>query len=226
MNQFFTLVVLVLLTGCSSLVVKRTPVELAPARTNVVQIVTTNIVQREVWTTNTVQIAPQRTNDAGVVLPPLFSVQPVRDLVATQVLQTNLQPIVSPAVWFTNLSLADGAQTAIRAAGDIAPVPWVGLASQAVTGLAGVAFGVVNWLGRRKALKAAGVAQSSADQFRDATQATVMGFEQLRKVALNVPGYTPEMDRNVMNVVQGIQVAAGVKELVHSMVEEHTETTK
>lgn len=213
-------------SGCSSLVVKRTPVEIAPTRTNIVQLVTTNIVQREAWTTNTVQVAPQRTNEIGVVLPPIYQLQPVKDLITTQILQTNLQAVVLPSVWFTNLSLADGAGTAIKTIGELAPVPYGGLAGEAVAGLAGLVFGAVNWFGRRKALKAAGVAQSSADQFRDATQATVMGFEQLRKVALKVPGYTSEIDKNVMQVVQGIQVAAGVKDVVHAIVEEHTESTK
>lgn len=220
------LVIGLMLTGCSSLVVKRTPVEIAPTRTNIVQLVTTNIAQREVWATNTVQVAPQRTNELGVVLPPVFQLQPVKDLITTQILQTNLQAVVLPSVWFTNLSLADGAGAAIKTIGELAPVPYGGLAGEAVAGLAGLVFGAVNWFGRRKALKAAGVAQSNAEQFRDATQATVMGFEQLRKVALKVPGYTADIDKNVMQVVQGIQVAAGVKEVVHAIVEEHTESTK
>lgn len=220
--RYITLILLALCAGCSSFAIKRTPVQLVPARTNVLQIVTTNIVQREVWSTNTVQVAPQRTNDAGVVLPPLFSLQPVRDLVNTQILQTNLQPVVTAPVWFTNLALGDGVTTAIQTAGDLAPVPWGGLAAQAVTALAGVGFGVVNWFGRRRALKQAGEAQTTADTFKDATKATVLGLEELRKVALKVPGYTDEMDKNIMRVITGIQVAAGVQPVVAAIVDEHT----
>lgn len=211
-----------LCAGCSSFGIKRTPVQLIPARTNVIQVITTNVIQREVWSTNTVQVAPQRTNDAGVVLPPLFSLQPVRDLVNTQILQTNFQPVITAPVWFTNLALSDGVTTAIQAAGDLAPVPWGGLLAQGATALAGVAFGVVNWFGRRKALKQAGESQTTADTFKDATKATVLGFEELRKVALKVPGYTEEMDKNIMRVVTGIQVAAGVQPVVAQIVDDHT----
>jgi hypothetical protein len=220
--RYLCAVLLLLCAGCSSFGITRTPVELVPARTNVIQVVTTNVIQREVWSTNTVQVAPQRTNDAGITLPPLFSLQPVRDLVATQILQTNLQPVITPPVWFTNLALSDGVTTAIQTAGDLAPVPWGGILGQGVTAIAGVAFGVMNWFGRRKALKQAGEAQTTADTFKDATKATVLGFEELRKIALRVPGYTEEMDKNIMRVVTGIQVAAGVQPVVAAIVDEHT----
>lgn len=225
MKQLLSILALVALTGCSSLIVKRTPVELLPSRTNIVQVVTTNIVTREVWTTNSVQVAPQRTNDLGQILAPVFQLLPVRELISTVALQTNLTPIISPSVWMTNLSLAPTATTAIETAGNLAPVPWGGLLGQGLTALAGLGFTAYNWLGKRRALKAAGEAQSSAETFESATVATVKGLEELRKVALKVPGYTPDIDRNVMHVVQGIQVAAGVKRVVADIVEEHTSDT-
>lgn len=223
--KYLPLIFLMLLTGCSSLFVQRTPVELIPSRTNIVQVVTTNVIQREVWTTNQVQIAPQRTNEVGQVLPPVFQLMPVRDLVGVATLQTNLTPIIFPAVWFTNMSLGAGATTAIHTAGELAPVPWGGLVSQGLTALAGIGFTAYNWFGKRKALKAAGEAQSSAETFQDATVAVVKGLEEVRKVALQVPGYTPSIDKNVMNIVQGLQTAAGVKKVVADIVEEHTGST-
>lgn len=223
--RYLCILLLLVCSGCSSFGVKRVPEQIVPARTNLIQVVTTNVVQREVWTTNTVQVAPQRTNELGVVLPPLFSLQPVRDLVSTQVLQTNLQPVIIPPVWFTNLAMGDGLTTAIQTAGDLAPVPWGGLLGQGVTAVAGAGLAFYNWLGRRRALKAAGEAQTTAQTFQDATKATVLGLEELRKVALKVPGYTPEIDQNVMRVVTGIQVAAGVQPVVAKIVDEHTERT-
>lgn len=226
MKPILLILALVSLTGCSSLIVKRTPVELLPARTNIVQVVTTNVVTREVWTTNSVQVAPQRTNDLGQILAPVFQLMPVRELISTLSLQTNLTPIISPPVWMTNLSLAPTATSAIETAGNLAPVPWGGLLGQGLTALAGVGFAAYNWFGKRKALKAAGEAQSTAQTFEDATVATVKGLEELRKVALKVPGYTEQIDRSVMQVVQGIQVAAGVKKVVADIVDDHTGTTR
>lgn len=216
---------LFLCSGCSSLFVSRTPVEIVPSRTNTVQVVTTNIVQREIWTTNTVQVAPQRTNDVGVILPAVFQLTPVRDLVSTAILQTNQQTVILPPVWFTNLSLGSGVSTAIQTAGELAPVPYGGLIGQALTALAGIGFTAYNWFGKRKALKASGAAQSTAKTFQDATVAVVKGLEEVRKVALQAPGYTPTIDKNVMNVVQGIQTVMGVKKLVADLVEEHTGST-
>ena len=218
------LALLALSTGCSML--KRTAVEIVPARTNIVQVVTTNIVQREVWTTNTVQVATQRTNELGVVLPPVWHLQPVRDLVSTQVLQTNLQTIVLPPVYYTNLALSDSMTGAIHTAGDLAPVPWGGLAGQALTGLAGIVFGVVNLLGRRKAIKAAGEAQQNANDFKRAAEVVVQNVEAVRQAALKTPGYTPALDRNVMRGIQAVQKAADVVHIIAPIVEEHTGSTK
>ncbi len=92
------------ITGCGSMLVKRTPELIRDAQTNIVQTVETNIVQREIWTANIVQVAPQRTNDIGQVLPPVFQLQPVQQLQSAQILLTNFIPIVTPSLWFTNLS--------------------------------------------------------------------------------------------------------------------------
>jgi hypothetical protein len=226
MNRIILLLIVPLLTGCSTFWVKREPVEIVPSRTNTVQVVTTNIITREVWTTNSVQIAPQRTNELGVVLPPVFSLQPVRDLVSTQTLQTNLQQIILPPVYYTNLSLGSGAATAITTAGDLAPVPWAGLAGQIATGAAGIAFGIVNLFAKRKALKEAGEAQRNAEDFKTATEVLVHNVETVRQEALKLPGYSPQVDKRVMAVITGVQKAADVAHIIAPIVEAKTGSTR
>lgn len=214
-----------LLTGCSTLI-KREPVEIVPARTNVVQVVTTNTVTQEVWRTNTVQVAAQRTNELGIVLPPVFSLQPVRELVSTQMLQTNLQNIILPAVYYTNLSLGSGVATTIQTAGDLAPVPWGGLVAQALTGLAGIIFGGVNLVHKRKAIKEAGEAQQNAADFKTAAEVLVQNVETVRQEALKLPGYSPQTDKRVMAVITGMQKAADVAHIIAPIVESKTGSTK
>ena len=210
--------------GCRSFLVDRTPVELVPARTNLIQVLTTNVVVREVWTTNQVVI-PQSTNSSGVVLPSVIQLMPVRDLVSTALVQTNLQSIVLPAVYYTNVVLGSGVAGAITMAGDMAPVPWGGLAGEALVGLAGLVFGVVNLFAKRKALKAAGEAQTNAELYKDASVVLVKNVEQVRQAAIKTAGYTPAMDRNVMRGIQAIQGAAKVSEVIAGIVNEHTGET-
>ena len=205
----------VLLTGCGTLLTNRTPELLRPASTNIVQLVVTNTVEREVWKTNRVELP-----GGGMAL------QPVQSFIAERVLQTNNIVMIQPSVWYTNVSVSPTVTGAIQTAGDLAPVPWGGLAGQGIAAIIGIVAAGYNWFGKRKALKDAGVAQSTADTMQSAVKAGVLGFEHLRKVALHTPGYTPVIDDQVMRVVQGIQVAAGVKPIIAGMVEENTgETT-
>lgn len=213
------------LVGCSSLLVKREPVELIPARTNIVQVVTTNVVTREVWSTNQVQVAPQRTNELGQVLAPVFQLFPVRELVSTATLQTNLTPIISPAVWYTNLSLGDGASTAIKTAGDLAPVPWGGLAGEALVGLAGLVFGAVNMFAKRKAMKAAGEVQKTSDLYREAAQVLVQNVEAVRQKALEVKDYTPAIDAKVVASMAALQRSTKVVDVIAPIVDQFTGNT-
>lgn len=220
-------VALALLTsGCSTFWVNREPVEVSPARTNTVNVVTTNVVTQEIWKTNTVQVAPQRTNELGVVLPPVFQLLPVKELLTSTVLQTNVQQIILPAVYYTNLSLGNGLATTIRTAGDLAPVPWGGFAGELITGAAGMAFGLVNLFSKRKALKEAGKAQRNAEDFKTAAEVLVTNVEHIRKEALKLPGYSPRLDKQVMATITGVQKAAGVIELIAPIVEAKTGSTK
>ena len=203
------------LTGCSSLFVNRTPELIRQASTNIVQVVVTNTVQRDVWTTNRVELP----NGA-------IQIQPVREIFTERVTYTNMLVSVTPAVWFTNISLSPVAAGTIQAAGDLAPVPYGGLIEQGLTALAGVVLAGYNWFGKRKAEKEAGIQTDAAETAKSAVVAVVKGVQEIRKVALNVPGYTEKMDSNVMNVVKGIQVAAGadVKNLVATVVDQNTQS--
>ena len=214
MKPLILISLMLCLTGCNTLFTRKTPELLVPSSTNIVQVVVTNTVQREVWTTNRVELP------GGVV-----SLQPVRDLVIEQTLHTNMLVQIQPAVWFTNITVSPALTGAIQTAGDLAPVPWGGLAGQGLAALLGIAAAGYNWFGKRKALKEAGVAQTTANNWASATKATVMGLEHVRSVALKIPGYTPEIDRQVMQVVQGIQVAAGIKPQIENLVANYTSKT-
>ena len=78
---------------------------------------------------------------------------------------------------------------------------------------------------KRKALKAAGEAQSTAELYKDASVVLVKNVEQVRQAALKVPGYTPAIDRNVVRGMQAIQTAAKVGGVIADMVNEHTGET-
>ena len=220
------LLLLISTTGCSSFWVHRDPVEVAPARTNTVQVITTNVVTQEIWKTNTVLVAPQRTNELGVVLPPVFQLLPVKELLTTQSLQTNLQQVILPAIYYTNLSLGEGLSTTIKTAGNLAPVPWGGFGGELVTGAAGVIFGLVNLFHKRKALKEAGQAQRNAEDFKTAAEVLVSNVEHIRKEALKLPGYSPRVDKQVMATIVGVQKAAGVVGLIAPIVDATTGSTK
>ncbi len=62
---------------------------------------------------------------------------------------------------------------------------------------------------------------------QDAGKTLVENFETLRQAALQVPGYTPEIDHRIMDVVKTAQALAGaeVKTAIHDLVEEHTGDT-
>ena len=214
MKRILPLILLLSLTACSSLIVKRTPELIRDAQTNIVQVVVTNTVQREVWTTNRVELP----NGA-------IQIQPVREIFAERVTYTNMLVSIAPAVWYTNLSLAPTASGAVQVAGELAPVPWGGIVAQGITALAGLVFAGYNWFGKRRAEKEAGVQADLAETSHSAAVAVVKGLQEVREVALKIPGYTDKIDANVMKVVRGIQLAAGpeVKAEVAAIVDEHTE---
>ena len=58
---------------------------------------------------------------------------------------------------------------------------------------------------------------------QDVAQTLVQNFEQLRQVALTVPGYTRQIDDKVMTAIQVAQQIAGVKDQINALVDEHTE---
>lgn len=227
MKLILTLSLLALLlfpTGCRLLLVERTPVEISPARTNFVQVLTTNTVVHEIWHTNTVVVTPQRFEN-GVVLPSVVSMQPVLKLQSVAQIQTNLQTIVFPAIYYTNLALGSMATWAMTTAGDLAPVPWGGVLGEGIVALLSLVFGLVNMVAKRKALKAAGEAQTKADLYQDTSVVLVKNVEQVRQAALKAPGYTPAMDRNVILGIQAIQSAAKVGGVIADLVNKHTKNT-
>jgi hypothetical protein len=173
-------------------------VQVAPAQTNLVEIVTTNLVER--------------VDESGAVLQ-------------VPTLVTNLQPVILPAIYATNYALGSGLERTVQTAGTVAGasgVPFATTAAGAILALSTLILGIIN---RRNALKVQDQA-SALNTARVVGTTLVENFETLRKVALTVPGYTREVDDRVMRAVKTAQALAGVKTQIHDIVERTTEETR
>lgn len=185
--------------------------QLAPASTNFVTVVTTNVIN-----------IPALTNGAtGQVTPATTNYQ----------VSTNAMPLVQPAVYFTNLALAPIVQNGIAAAdtaASAAGIPWSHTIAEIVLALIGALLSWTNFRNRQKLLTEisnhAGT-QSSLSEAQAVAQTLVQNFEQLRQVALTIPGYTRQIDDKVMTAVQVAQQLAGVKDQINALVDKNTNTT-
>jgi len=185
--------------------------QLAPATTNLVTLIATNAI-----------VVPAQTNAAtGEVTPPSVQYQ----------LATNEMAVVRPAAYFTNLALTPMVQNSIAAVdtvGSATGVPW---SHTIVEALLAVAGGFLSWTNLRNRQKLAAEidnhssTQSSLSVAQDVAQTLVQNFEQLRQVALTVPGYTRQVDDKVMTAIQVAQQIAGVKDQINTLVDQHTDAT-
>lgn len=185
--------------------------QLAPPSTNFVTIVTTNIIN-----------IPAQTNVAtGIVTPPTTNYQ----------FATNAMPIVQPAVYFTNLDLGPIVQNAITAAdtaASAAGIPWSHTIAEIVLALIGALLSWTNFRNRQKLLTEIGNhagTQNALSEAQEMAKTLVQNFEQLRQVALTIPGYTRQIDDKVMTAIQMAQQLAGVKEQINTLVDNNTNTT-
>jgi len=185
--------------------------QLAPATTNFVSVIVTNTIT-----------LPTQTNAAtGEITPGGVQVQ----------LVTNIAPVVQPAIYFTNLALAPIVQNSIGAAdtaASAAGIPWSHTVAEIVLALIGAALSWTNFRNRQRLLSEIDnhtSTQNTLSVTQDAAQTLVQNFEQLRQVALTVPGYTRQIDDKVMTAIQAAQQIAGVKEQINALVDEHTGTT-
>jgi hypothetical protein len=185
--------------------------QLAPATTNLVTIVTTNIL-----------VIPAQTNAAtGEVTPPTTNVQ----------LSTNVTPVVQPAVYFTNLDLTPIVQNGINAAdtaASAAGIPWSHTVAEIVLALIGALLSWTNFRNRQKLLSEINNhsgTQDALSQAQAVAQTLVQNFEQLRQVALTIPGYTRQIDDKVMTAIQVAQQIAGVKDQINTLVDSNTNPT-
>lgn len=185
--------------------------QLAPATTNVVTLVVTNILT-----------LPAQTNAAtGEITPASVQIQ----------LTTNLTPVIHPATYFTNVALAPIVQNSISAAdtaASAAGVPWSHTITEIVLALIGGVLSWTNFRNRQQLLSEIDNhtnTQSALTAAQDVAQTLVQNFEQLRQVALTVPGYTRQIDDKVMTAIQAAQQIAGVKDQINALVDEHTSTT-
>jgi len=185
--------------------------QLAPATTNLVTLIVTNAVT-----------VPATTNaTTGEVTPGRVELQ----------LTTNVAPVVQPAVYFTNLALAPIVQNSINAAdtaASAAGIPWSHTVAEIILAAIGALLSWTNFRNRQKLLAEASShsnTQSALSMAQDVAQTLVQNFEQLRQVALTVPGYTRQIDDKVMTAIQAAQQIAGVKDQINALVDEHTGTT-
>jgi len=185
--------------------------QLAPATTNLVTLIATNTVA-----------VPATTNAAtGEITPGRVEF----------LLTTNVEPVVQPAVYFTNLALAPIVQNSISAAdtaASAAGIPWSHTVAEVVLAALG---GLLSWTNLRNRqrliseINGHSNTQSALSTAQDVAQTLVQNFEQLRQVALTVPGYTRQIDDKVMTAIQAAQQIAGVKDQINALVDEHTGTT-
>jgi len=185
--------------------------QLTPATTNLVALVVTNVIT-----------IPAQTNGAtGEITPASMQVQ----------LTTNIMPVVHPPAYFTNVALAPIVQNSINAAdtaASAAGIPWSHTVAEIVLALIGAVLSWTNFRNRQKLLSEIdnhASTQSALGTAQDIAQTLVQNFEQLRQVALTVPGYTRQIDDKVMTAIQAAQQIAGVKDQINALVDEHTSTT-
>jgi hypothetical protein len=185
--------------------------QLQPAITNVVTVVTTNVVA-----------IPAQTNAAtGAVTPATTNYQ----------LTTNATPVVQPAVYFTNLDLSPIVQSGITAAdtaASAAGIPWSHTVAEIVLAVIGALLSWTNFRNRQKLLGEISShtgTQSALSEAQAVAQTLVQNFEQLRQVALTIPGYTRQIDDKVMTAIQVAQQIAGVKDQINTLVDNNTNPT-
>jgi hypothetical protein len=203
------------LTACAQLkswVTKPGEVEqLQPAVTNIVTVVTTNAIA-----------IPAQTNaTTGEVTPATVNYQ----------VATNVTPVVQPAVYFTNLDLAPIVQTSITAAdtaASAAGIPWSHTVAEIVLAAIGALLSWTNFRNRQKLVSEISShtgTQSALSEAQAVAQTLVQNFEQLRQVALTIPGYTRQIDDKVMTAIQVAQQIAGVKDQINTLVDDNTNPT-
>jgi hypothetical protein len=185
--------------------------QLAPASTNLVTVIATNAIT-----------IPAQTNAAtGEVTPAVITYQ----------LATNTQRVVQPPTYFTNLALAPIVQNGISAAdtaASAAGVPWSHTVAEIVLAALSALLSWTNFRNRQKLVTEVSNhtgTQGALSQAQDVAQTLVQNFEQLRQVALTIPGYTRQIDDKVMTAIQVAQQLAGVKDQINTLVDEHTNAT-
>ena len=185
--------------------------QLAPATTNLVTVIATNAIT-----------IPAQTNAAtGDVTPAIVTYQ----------LATNVAPVVQPPTYFTNLALAPVVQNGISAAdtaASAAGIPWSHTVAEIMLAAISALLSWTNFRNRQQLLSEINNhsgTQSALSTAQDVAQTLVQNFEQLRQVALTIPGYTRQIDDKVMTAIQVAQQLAGVKDQINTLVDEHTDAT-
>jgi hypothetical protein len=132
--------------------------------------------------------------------------------------ETNVIRVIIPEVAYTNVSLSPVLTTGVQVAGELAPVPWAGAASGIFGVLSG---GIIAWINNSRRKKAL----DEAYTWEETAGVLVDNVEAVRKEALKLPGYTKELDAKVVRGLEVAQRVAGVKDRVHTLVEERTDDT-
>jgi hypothetical protein len=210
-------------TGCAGMkgmVMKQTPVVVRPASTNLVTQVVTNVVEQVVTATNWVVVT--NAQGAAVAVPNVTYGTNV-----TYAIGTNVISVVMPEISYMSNSVAQPVQTAGNVVGfatNAAGVPFVDAGIKVLLAGFGVWLAFLNKKNRRKAEAEAeghALTMTKLEQAQMVGQTLVENIETIRKAALEIPQYQA-IDGKVMQVVQQVQQAAGVKGEVNALVDEHT----
>ena len=185
--------------------------QIAPAYTNLVTSLATNAIT-----------VPAQTNaTTGEITPPSVQYQ----------VTTNVTVLVRPAAYFTNLALTPIVPNGIAAADTAASavgIPWSHTIAETVLAAVGAVLSWTNFRNRQRLVSEISnhsTTQGALSVAQDVAQTLVQNFEQLRQVALTVPGYTRQIDDKVITAIQVAQQIAGVKEQINTLVDQHTDTT-
>lgn len=209
----------VVLSGCA-----HERVILKAAQTNEVQVLVTNTVPRVTGK----EVVSTRLNPVPGG-PDIVTTNFVSETNLIERVETRTVTEVTPEVAYTNVSLNPAVSSAVQVGGAVAPVPWAGAAAGIFGTVTSGIFAFINNRRRKEALEKARQASgeattalSDAEQWAETARILVENVEAVRQQAMKLPGYTADIDKKVVRVLEETQRAAGVKARVQELVEEHT----
>lgn len=212
-------ILLCLVTGCGSVgnyVLEKKVVELRPALTN--EFLLTNTITATNYESKIIGVLS--TNESGMISVTNV-IRPVQTISVSIQVVTNF--VITPPVTYTNVQTSDGFDKSLQGLGNTAQnlgVPFASTAAAGILAILHVIFGIKNKRTKSKLTET----QDALTQAKTVGSVLVDNFEELRKVALQIPAYQAH-DEQVMKLVTKVQQAAGVHGDITTLVGQQTETT-